>query len=89
MKQSNTKDLEQIPGVGKRIAHEMQNIGIHSIDQLKDQNPRKLYQKFCDIKASPPDRCLLYVLRCAVYYASNTEHNPELLKWWNWKDKNY
>jgi hypothetical protein len=21
-----------------------------------------------------------------VYYASNAEHDPELLKWWNWKD---
>ena len=63
MKQSYLKDLEQIPGVGKRIAQEMQNIGLHSIDQLKDQNPRKLYQKLCDVKASPPDRCMLYVLR--------------------------
>ena len=88
MKQSHITDLEQIPGVGKRTLKEMQNIGIHSIDQLKDKDPQKLYQKLCDIKASPPDRCLLYVLRCAVYYASNTEHDPELLKWWNWKDSN-
>ena len=87
MKQLSSKELEQIPGVGNRIAQEMQNIGIYSIDQLKDQNPQKLYQKLCDINASPPDRCMLYVLRCAVYYASNTEHDPELLKWWNWKDK--
>jgi hypothetical protein len=88
MKQSDTKNLDQIPGVGKRTLKEMQNIGINSIDQLEDQDPQKLYEKLCDIKASPPDRCLLYVLRCAVYYASNTEHDPELLQWWNWKDKN-
>ncbi|MCP4259739.1 MAG: DUF4332 domain-containing protein [Planctomycetes bacterium] len=88
MKRISQKDLEQIPGVGTRIAREMQNIGIHSIDELTDQDPQKLYQKLCDVKASPPDRCMLYVLRCAVYYASNTEHDPELLKWWNWKDKN-
>ncbi|MBL7185950.1 MAG: hypothetical protein ISS70_06470 [Phycisphaerae bacterium] len=30
---------------------------------------------------------MLYVLRCAVYYASNAERDPELLKWWNFKDK--
>ena len=88
MESSNTKNLEQIPGVGKRIAQEMQNIGINSTDDLKDQDPLKLYHKLCDIKARPPDRCMLYVLRCAVYYASNIEHDPELLKWWNWKDKN-
>ena len=88
MKQLSTKSLERIPGVGKKIAQEMQNIGIRSIDQLKDKNPQKLYEKLCEVKASPPDRCLLYVLRCAVYYASNTERDPKLLKWWNWKDKN-
>jgi hypothetical protein len=32
------------------------------------------------------DRCVLYVFRCAVYFASEAEHDPELLKWWNWKD---
>jgi hypothetical protein len=38
-------------------------------------------------KASPVDRCVLYVFRCAVYYANNKTHDPELLKWWNWKDR--
>ena len=88
MEHSSLNDLEQIPGVGKNIAQDMRNIGIHSVGQLKDQNPEKLYQKLCDFKASPVDRCMLYVLRCAVYYASNTKHDPWLLKWWNWKDSN-
>ena len=29
---------------------------------------------------------VLYVFRCAVYFASK-QHNPELLKWWHWKEK--
>jgi hypothetical protein len=32
------------------------------------------------------DRCVLYTFRCAVYFASESKHDPELLKWWNWKD---
>jgi hypothetical protein len=32
------------------------------------------------------DPCVLYVFRCAVYYASHEVHDPDLLKWWNWKD---
>ncbi len=28
----------------------------------------ELYQKMCDFKAEPVDRCMLYVLRCSVYY---------------------
>ena len=87
MKQPSNQDLEQIPGVGEAIARDMRSIGINSIAQLKGKDPEKLYQRLCDFKASPVDRCMLYVLRCAVYYASNTKHDPKLLKWWNWKDK--
>jgi len=35
MESSSLQELEQIPGVGKTIAQDMQNIGIHSIDALK------------------------------------------------------
>ncbi|HOV78455.1 MAG TPA: helix-hairpin-helix domain-containing protein [Sedimentisphaerales bacterium] len=36
---------------------------------------------------SPDDRCMLYVLRYAVYYVSSNDPDPELLKWWSWKDR--
>lgn len=88
MKRSELKKIKQIPGVGEAIAQDFWDIGIHSVDQLKDQSAEQLYQKLCSFKASPVDKCMLYVFRCAVYYASNTKHNPQLLKWWNWKDKN-
>ena len=88
MKKQLKQDLEQIPGVGEVIARDMRSIGIKSIAQLKGRNPEILYQKLCDFKSGPVDRCMLYVFRCAVYYASNTKHNPRLLKWWNWKNKN-
>ncbi len=42
MESSSLQELEQIPGVGKTIAKDMQNIGIHSIDDLKDKNAKQL-----------------------------------------------
>jgi len=87
MESSSLQELEQIPGVGKTIARDMQNIGINSIDDLKGKQAEQLYDRLCEFKASPVDRCMLYVFRCAIYYASNTEHDPELLKWENWKNK--
>ena len=87
MESSALHQLEQIPGVGKNIARDMLNIGINSIDDLKGRQAEQLYYRLCDFKASPVDRCMLYVFRCAIYYASNTEHDPQLLKWQNWKDK--
>ena len=80
------KDLQQIPGVGKELSRMFWSIGIHSVRDLDGGNPDELYQKICDFKGTRVDRCVLYVLRCAVYYASNQKHSAELLKWWNWKD---
>jgi len=85
-KQSILKELQQIPGVGTSISQDLWDLGIRSIADLNDKNPEKLYQQLCRLHNTLIDRCMLYVLRCAVYYASEKKHNPALLKWWNWKD---
>lgn len=82
----STKDLQIIPGVGKSIATDLWDIGIRRITDLKGKNPEKLYKKMCIQQDVTIDRCMLYVMRGAVYFASHTKHDPKLLKWWNWKD---
>ncbi len=37
--------------------------------------------------ARPHPQGVLYMSRCALYFAENTVHDPELLKWWHWKDR--
>jgi len=81
------KELQSIPGVGKSISQDLVSLGIRSIEDLKDKNPELLYQKYCDQIGQTADRCLLYVFRCAVYFASKQKHDSALLQWWNWKDK--
>ncbi|MFQ6087653.1 MAG: helix-hairpin-helix domain-containing protein [Candidatus Methanofastidiosia archaeon] len=85
-KQSVLRELQQIPWVGKKIAEDLWNLGFRSVQELKDQNPEELYLKLSAQRGMHVDRCMLYVFRSAVYYASNKRHDPELLKWWNWKD---
>ena len=82
------KELQTIPGVGKSIAQDLWLLGIRSIDELKNKEPQKLYDEMCMLTNTRQDPCLLYVFRCAVYFASNKKHDPELLKWWNWKNRN-
>lgn len=84
---SAIKQLQQIPGVGKSIAADLYDLGIRSIKELKSKDPEELYAKLGAKQGTHIDRCVLYVFRCAVYFASHTGHDPELLKWWNWKDK--
>ena len=86
-KNQQLKELQQIPGVGKSISQDFYNIGIKKITDLKGKDPEDLYLKICAREGRQIDRCLLYVCRSSVYYASHKKHDPEKLKWWNWKDE--
>ncbi len=79
-------DLQKIPYVGKATEKDLLLLGFDSIASLKGADPEKMYQKECELKGVRIDRCQLYVYRMAVYYAENEVHDPEKLKWWNWKD---
>lgn len=80
------KALQEIPGVGKSIAEDLYELEIFSVSDLRGKDPEILYERFCALKGVHVDRCLLYVFRCAVYFASHKTHDPDLLKWCNWKD---
>ncbi len=80
------RELREIPGVGRSIAIDLWRLGIRSTSALRDKDPEKLYSRMCRLEGKPVDRCLLYVFRCAVHYASHKKHDPKLLLWWNWKD---
>lgn len=84
---SSKDELQTIPGVGPSIAADLRQLGYISVEDLKDRDPEMMYARSCAFAGTRLDPCLLYTYRCAVYFASNKKHDPELLKWWNWKDK--
>ena len=79
-------NLQTIPGVGKSLSRDLIDLGYHSVEELKSEDPESMYQSLIDLRGQHIDRCVLYVFRCAVYYADKETHDKELLKWWNWKD---
>jgi hypothetical protein len=88
-KEAAVRNLSVIPGVGKSLATDLWNIGINSIGDLKGKDPEILYAQSNTFAGTVQDRCVLYVFKCAVYYADTPieQHETEKLKWWNWKDK--
>jgi len=80
-------NLQQIPGVGKSIAADLQALGYRRVSDLINADPDQLYAALCDWQGARVDRCVLYVFRCAVYYASHAVPDPKLLKWWEWSDQ--
>jgi hypothetical protein len=80
------KDLRRIPGVGKSVAMYLWNLGLRCVDDLRGRDPQVLYARLEALMGQHVDRCMLYTLRCAVYFAETASPDPERLKWWNWKD---
>ncbi len=85
MRQS-AQALQALPGIGPSMADNLRDLGFRTPADLCGQDPEKMYIDLCDLRRQRIDRCVLYVFRCAVYAATNGTPDPELLKWWSWKD---
>ncbi|MEC5144025.1 helix-hairpin-helix domain-containing protein [Chitinophaga sp. 212800010-3] len=88
-KQKALKQLQTIPGIGKAGSLDLWNIGIREVADLRGRNPATLYDKLNTVTGMQHDICMLYTFRCAVYFATEKEHEPQKLNWWYWKDKTY
>ena len=80
-------DLRCIPGIGPVIARDLKDLGFWRVEDLRNQDLWQMYKNLCELRGTHIDRCILYVFRCALYFANNERHEPKLLKWWSWKDK--
>ena len=85
-KEQSLKELQTIPGVGRSIANDLYNIGVRKVSDLRRKNPERLYQLSNQFAGVAQDHCLLYVFRCAVYFAETPKPDKEKLQWWWWKD---
>ncbi len=87
IRKKSLKQLQVIPGVGPSIAHDLWLLGIRKVEDLVTKDPETLYHESNQLVGQVQDRCLLYVFRCAVYFAQTPEpkRDLEMLKWWNWK----
>ncbi|WP_126380734.1 helix-hairpin-helix domain-containing protein [Desulfovibrio ferrophilus] len=86
-KTESIRNLKRIPGVGPSLSEDLYRLGFTSVSALADQDPQAMYDRLMELEGCHVDRCVLYVFRCAVYFASETQHDPARLKWWNWKDQ--
>jgi Pathogenicity locus len=87
MKADICKNLQVIPGIGKCLSADLYDLGYRDAGELRGEDPQSMYEQLSEIRNCRQDRCVLYVFRCAVYFVENSDPDPELLKWWNWKEK--
>jgi hypothetical protein len=84
---SARRSLQVMPGIGPSLAKDLIDLGYAAPADLRGEDPEAMYADLCRLRGHHIDRCVLYTFRCAVYFASNDSHDPELLKWWHWKDR--
>lgn len=83
MKSYSTR-LQQLISVGPAIERDLHLLGIRSIAQLARQNPRKMYDKLCQLTGEQQDICCLDVFCAAVAQARNPRLPVEQCQWWYW-----
>lgn len=50
-------ELQQIPGVGPKIAAKLGELGISSVEDLKGRQAEDLYFELCALSGTHIDRC--------------------------------
>lgn len=81
-----SEELRTIPGIGKSLERDLLDLGYRRVSDLRGEDPERMYERLIELRGQHIDRCVLYVFRCAVYFAAGPPHEPDRLKWWNWKD---
>jgi len=82
-------DLQTLPSIGPSLALDLRALGVRSKAALKRRNPEALYARLCQLRGQRQDPCVLYSFRCAAYAARTPKPKPELLLWWQWKDRHW
>jgi hypothetical protein len=71
--------LQTVPNVGPRIAADLLQLGIRSIDQLAAADPAELYERLC-AENGAQDPCVSDVFCAAVDFARGGPPRP----WWEY-----
>jgi len=79
--------LRALPSIGSSLARDLEDLGFRAPNDLHGQDPEKMYADLCELRGHHVDRCVLYSFRCAVHAVVSDDDDPELRKWWNWKNR--
>lgn len=79
-------ELQTLPGIGPSLARDLRDLGVRGIADLGRRDPERLYGRLNRLRGRQ-DPCVLYAFRCAAYAARTARPRPELLLWWNWKNR--
>ena len=78
MKDPVVKGFTKLTNVGPAMAKDFILLGLSSPDDLKGQDPDRLYERLCELTGKRHDPCVLDTFRAVVHNAQTGEEK----KWW-------
>ena len=75
--------LDELPNIGKKIALDLQRIGIDHPRKLIGKSPMALYEALCENKGERVDHCVIDVFMSAVDFMEGASPQP----WWAYTAK--
>ena len=77
--------LQTLGSVGPSLADDLILLGIHEVADLKQRDPRQMWEELNRLTGKQHDPCVEYVFRCAVAQARDPDLPEEKRQWWWWK----
>lgn len=71
-------ELQKIPNVGPAVADDLLRLGIHTVEELAQQDPDDLYARLCALEGRRLDPCVRDVFASVTEYAKGEPARP----WW-------
>lgn len=81
------RELGDLISIGPAMLRDFERLGVRSVSQLANQDPRRMYQRLGRIVGQKQDPCLLDTFCAAVAQAKNPRLAAEKCQWWWWSRK--
>jgi Pathogenicity locus len=83
----NARQLRDLISIGPAMLRDFEQLGIHSVAQLAQRNPRRMYDRLNHLVGHRQDPCVLDTFCAAVAQARNPRLPVEKCQWWWWSKK--
>ena len=84
---TETRQLGDLISVGPAMLRDFEMLGIRSVEQLAEQDPRRMYERLGRKRGQRQDPCVLDTFCAAVAQARNSRLPAEQCEWWYWSRK--
>ena len=83
----DARELKDLISIGPAMLRDFALLRIRTVEQLANQDPKKLYARLGRVAKQHQDICVLDTFQAAVAQARNPRLPTEQCQWWWWSDR--